>query len=60
MKAFRETQNIPYAEIGVTTDAGKSLIARVMGEFQVSEDAARVRLEQRKAIVREPKVGLFG
>jgi len=60
VKAFREAQNMLYAEIGVSAEAGKRLIARVMGEFQVSEDAARVRLEQRKAIVREPEVGLFG
>jgi hypothetical protein len=60
VKAFRDAENMLYAEIGVSTDAGKRLIARVMGEFQVSEDAARVRLEQRKAIVKEPKVGLFG
>lgn len=60
VNAFREAANIRYAEIGVNTDAGKRLIARVMAEFQVSEEAARVRLERRKAIVREPKAGLFG
>jgi Zn-dependent peptidase ImmA (M78 family) len=60
IKAFRDAENLLYADIGVTSESGKRLIARVMREFQVSEDAARVRLEQRKAIVREPKVGLFG
>jgi hypothetical protein len=58
--AFRDAENIPYAEIGVNTDAGKRLIARVMVEFQASAEAARVRLEQRRAIVRNPVVGLFG
>jgi Zn-dependent peptidase ImmA (M78 family) len=60
IKAFRDAENLLYADIGVTSESGKRLIARVMREFQVSEEAARVRLEQRKAIVREPKVGLFG
>lgn len=59
VKAFRDAENLPYADIGVTSDPGKRLIARVMGEFQVSEDAARVRLEQRKTIVRNPVAGLF-
>jgi Zn-dependent peptidase ImmA (M78 family) len=60
VKAFRHAENMPYTEIGVTSDAGKRLIERVMEEFLVSEDAARVRLEQRKAIVRNPVAGLFG
>ena len=60
VKAFREAEDLKYADIGVDTDAGKRLIQRVMDEFQVSQDAARVRLEQRKAIVRNPVVGLFG
>lgn len=60
VKAFRESEDMPFADIGVSTDAGKRLIAQMMEEFQVSEDAARVRLEQRKAIVRNPVVGLFG
>lgn len=59
VKAFRDAENLPYAQIGVASDAGKRLIARMMGEFQVSEDAARVRLEQRKAIIRNPVAGLF-
>jgi hypothetical protein len=59
VKAFRDVENLPYADIGVTSDPGKRLVARVMGEFQVSEDAARVRLEQRKTIVRNPVAGLF-
>ena len=53
-------EDLQYADIGVSTDPGKRLIQRVMGEFQVSQDAARVRLEQRKAVVRNPVAGLFG
>ena len=60
VKAFREVEEIRFADIGTDTDAGKRLIQRVMGEFQVSQDAARVRLEQRKALVRNPVAGLFG
>ena len=52
---------LQYApDIGVSTDPGKRLIQRVMNEFQVSQDAARVRLEQRKAVVPNPVAGLFG
>jgi len=60
VKAFRAAEDLRYADIGVDSEPGKRLIQRVMEEFQVSQDAARVRLEQRKAIVRNPVVGLFG
>lgn len=60
VKAFRTAEDLQYADIGVSSDPGKRLIQRVMDEFQVSQDAARVRLEQRKAIVRNPVAGLFG
>ena len=60
VKAFRDAEQMPYADIGVKTESGKRLISKVMDVFQVSEDAARVRLEQRKAIVRNPVAGLFG
>jgi hypothetical protein len=60
VRAFREENNLKYAEIGIASEAGKRLIRRVMGEFQVSQDAARVRLEQRKVIVPNPIPGLFG
>lgn len=59
VKAFRDTENLHFSDIAVSSTAGKRLIAQVMGEFQVSEDAARVRLEQRKAIVRNPIPTLF-
>lgn len=59
VKAFRDGADLKYADIGVESDAGNRLIQRVMDEFQVSQDAARVRLEQRKAIVRNPAPGLF-
>jgi hypothetical protein len=60
VKAFRDAEGLKYADIGVDADAGKRLIQRVMGEFQVSQDAARVRLEQRRVVVRNPVAGLFG
>jgi len=60
VKAFRGAEGLEYADIGTSADAGKRLIAKVMAEFQVSEDCARVRLEQFKALVRNPVKGLFG
>ena len=59
IKAFRGAENLQYVDIGVSTDPGKRLIQRVMESFQVSQDAARVRLEQGKAIVPHPIAGLF-
>lgn len=60
VRAFRDENDLKFADIGVDTDAGKRLIERAMGEFQVSQNAARVRLERRNVIVRNPTVGLFG
>lgn len=60
VKAFRDAEGLVYADIGVHTPAGKRLIQRVMGAFGVSQDAARVRLEQTKVVVRNPLPGLFG
>lgn len=60
VKAFRDAEGLKYADIGTASDIGKRLIQRVMGEFQVSQDAARVRLEQRRVITRNPVAGLFG
>jgi len=57
---FRQTENLVYRDIGVKSDAGLTLIERVTGNFQVSGDAARVRLEQCKILTRDPAVGLFG
>lgn len=60
VKDFRAAAGVPYADIGVGSGEAGRLIQDVMDAFQVSQDAARVRLEQRKAIVRNPVVGLFG
>jgi hypothetical protein len=60
VKSFRAAHDIPYAEIGVDSEPGRQLVAHVMDSFHVSQDAARVRLEQRKAILRNPVPGLFG
>ena len=59
VKNFRAAAGIPYADIGAGSELAGRLIQHVMDAFQVSQDAARVRLEQRKAIVRNPVVGLF-
>jgi hypothetical protein len=60
VSAFRDSENLKYSDIGVESGAGTRLINRVMGEFQVSRDAARVRMEQRKTLTRNPVQGLFG
>ena len=60
VRAFREAEDLKYAEIGINSEAGQRLIARIMEEFLVSKDAARVRLEERKVITRNPVAGLFG
>lgn len=59
VSAFRDSENLKYCDIGVESGAGTRLITRVMGEFQVSRDAARVRMEQRKTLTRNPVQGLF-
>jgi hypothetical protein len=60
VSAFRNGENLKYSDIGVESEAGRQLIGRVMDEFQVSRDAARVRMEQRKILTRNPVQGLFG
>jgi len=59
VRSFRDIDNLQYSDIGVESEAGRRLIERVMGEFQVSRDAARVRMEQRKILTRSPAQGLF-
>jgi hypothetical protein len=58
VKNFRQERNI-FADIGLSTDAGRALIALVMQNFQVSRDAAVVRLKERKAVVELPSASLF-
>ena len=61
VRAFREAEDLKYAEkIGINSEAGQRLIARIMEEFLVSKDAARVRLEERKVITRNPVACLSG
>jgi Zn-dependent peptidase ImmA (M78 family) len=60
VREFRAAENLAFADIGLNSEAGNRLIRNVMACFQVSSDAARVRLEQRKIIVRDPPPGLFG
>lgn len=59
VRAFRETHDLGFVDIGTGTDAGRALIATVVENFQVSADAARVRLEQRKVLVLNPAPSLF-
>lgn len=60
VRAYRDVADFKYADIAVDSDHGRALIERVMGEFQVSKDAARVRMEQRKILVRNAVPSLFG
>lgn len=59
VRAYRERSSIPYADIGVDTLEGAALIAEVMREFQVSQEAARVRLSKRSVLVENPAASLF-
>lgn len=59
VRSFVETHDLAFVDIGTNTDAGRALIANVVQNFQVSADAARVRLEQRKALVLNPVPSLF-
>ncbi len=60
VRAYREAADFRYAEIAVESDHGRALIERVMGEFQVSKEAARVRMEKRKILVQNAVPSLFG
>ena len=60
VKTFREAEGLKYAEIAVDSDPGRALIASVMDAFQVSRDAARVRMEQGQILVKTAAPGLFG
>jgi hypothetical protein len=57
--AFRKDRNIKYSDIGCNTDNGKALIATVMTAYQVSRDAATIRLKERHVIVDHPGETLF-
>jgi Zn-dependent peptidase ImmA (M78 family) len=60
VQAFREAENLRFADIDIDSDASRRLTARVTAEFHVSQDAARVRLEERRLITRNRTAGLFG
>jgi hypothetical protein len=56
---FQQTHEV-FGALGVTTARGTELIKKVRGEFQVSFDAARVRLMQHGYIqAREQGRSLF-
>jgi hypothetical protein len=59
VRKFRENNNIQFSDIAVTSERGQALITSVVDAFQVSRDAARVRLERRNILVREARPGLF-
>ncbi len=44
VKRFRAENNLPYANLSVSSEHGQQLITRVTLDFQTSRDAARVRL----------------
>ena len=58
VKNFRQHRKL-FAEIGINTEAGRALIELVMRDFQVSRDAAIVRLKELKGIVENPSASLF-
>ena len=60
VKAFREAADLKYADIAVDSEPGRALIASVIDAFQVSRDAARVRLEEGRILVKTAAPGLFG
>jgi hypothetical protein len=58
VNGFRRERSI-FGQIGLSTDAGRALIGKVMGAFGVSQDAATVRLKERKVLVDQPSASLF-
>ena len=60
VSAFRDAEDLKYRDIAVGSDAGRALIARIAAAFHVSCEAARVRLEQRRMLVKTALPGLFG
>lgn len=59
VRDFRLRHEVPPGDIGIDSSFGSALIDAVMDDFQVSQDAARVRLEQRRILVSNPHPGLF-
>lgn len=48
VKDFRQAHDIPVGILSLISDEGQQLIQTVAGEFQISRDAARVRLMQKR------------
>ena len=59
VKSYRESVDLLYADIAVDSEPGRALIERVMGEFQVSKEAARVRMESSSVKTIELELKLF-
>jgi hypothetical protein len=57
VRVFGASRGCGYDGIGSRTDDGVGLIARVSGRFQVSADAARVRLLKRRILVEGSQSG---
>ena len=51
VRGFLEEANVSIAQFAVESAEGEALIDTVISQFQVSRDAARVRLLQRGALV---------
>ena len=60
VSAFRDAEDLMYRDIAVESDAGRALTARIAAAFRVSREAVRVRLEQRRILVKTAVPGLFG
>ena len=59
VSAFRAAEDLNYRDIAVGSEAGRAMVARIAVAFQVSREAARVRLEQRRILVKTAAPGLF-
>jgi len=56
---FRKDHNI-FGQVGTTTETGRVLVSTVVDAFQVSREAATVRLRERNVMVDHPSASLFG
>jgi hypothetical protein len=50
VQTFRSVNRLPFANLGVKSDAGQRLIELVASTFQTSRDAARVRLVKKEIL----------
>ena len=59
VRAFRAAEDLEYRDIAVDSAAGSAMVGHIAAAFQVSREAARVRLEQHRILVKNAVPGLF-